>query len=108
MVSGLVAFFGLTVQVGRNRQFAHSIQYFSKADMLIIPFKFNELAGTVLTLSRSLEDQGFVLYRQFALQGSVLPLLLIADDAQPRTASRSLKHLLVVSRSVWLQEENLD
>jgi hypothetical protein len=108
LVGGLVALFGLAVEVWRYGQLAHGIENVGKGHLGAIPAEVDAVAGVVL--GATLHAQGHVVPPdgEAAAEPALLPFLEVAHKAQPRATARGLEHLLIVGRGGRLEQEDLD
>ena len=83
LVCSLVAFLCLSVQVWRNGQFARNIQYLRKRNIGIVPRKFHDIASTCILNSFGRKSQTVALHLESPVKTSLLPLLEIANHANP-------------------------
>ena len=107
LVRRLVTLLRLPVQVRRDGQFARCVEQFGKSHVPTVPLKTHTHASLVRLL-HSAEPHVHVPDAHFPAQLTILPLLLIAHKAQPRTRIPRLEHLFVVSRSHRFKQEHLN
>ena len=107
LVGGLVAILRFTIEIGRNRQFAHHIDDGGETD-ISIPFKIDAMGGAVNGAARRLNGQFSIFNVQCPCQRAFLPFLQIAHQTVPGTVACGLEHLFVVGRLSRFEQEHLD
>ena len=113
LISLLVLLFGSTIEVGRNRQFAHRIEQLCKTDRLptlgLFPEEMNQLAGAQATCSFAEQCNRLAVGHGHAQrERSLLPFLAVADQACPGAFCFAGKVLLIILRRLRFQAEHLD
>ena len=99
----------LTVQIGRNRQHADSLEHVGEGAAGIVPVEIDEIAR----LARYGEAFGrerdwFTADGDCGVQLARLPSLAVAHEAMPGAMGRLCKRLLIVARHGWLEAEDFD
>ena len=99
----------LTVQIGRNGQYADSLEHVGEGAAGIVPAEIDEIAR----LARygdafGRERNRFTVDGDRDVQLARLPSLAIAHEAMPSAMGRLCKRLLIVARHGWLEAEDFD
>ena len=107
LVGGLIAVLRLTIEIRRNRQFAHHVDDGGETDVSI-PFKVDTMGGTMNWAARSLNGQCSMFHVQCPRERAFLPFLQIAHQTVPGTVACGLEHLFIVGRLCRFEQEHLD
>ena len=108
LVGGLVALLGGAVQIGRNGQLAHGLEYLGEGDGGVVPLEIHPMAISHHLAAGGLQRQLLAVDAELAAERALLPLLQVANHAKPGTMARQLEHQLVVGGIGRLEEEHLD
>ena len=97
------------MQIGRNGQYADSLEHVGEGAAGIVPAEVDEIAR----LARygdafGRERDWFTADGDRGVQLARLPSLAIAHEAMPGAMGRLCKRLLIVARHGWLEAEDLD
>ena len=113
LVGLLVVLFGVAVQVGRYGQFAHGFEYFGKRHPVVVPCKVYPVVGSASHGSVCLcavyggsEHQIVPVDLERASQCALLPLLQVANHAEPRAPLVGLEHQFVVGGLCRFHQED--
>ena len=79
LIGGFITLLRLTIQIGRYRQLAHSIDNLGKGDTTV-PLEVNEMTGSLLAIVASCHSQRLTTDNDVTRQNSCLPLFQIADQ----------------------------
>ena len=107
LIGGLVALLGFSIQVWRNRQFAHSVDDFCETH-IPIPGKIDAMRCAMNRPTRSLNVYCFLFNVYCPCEGAFFPFLQVAHQTIPSTMTCGLEHEFVIGRLSRFQEEHLD
>ena len=108
LVSFLVAFLCLSVQVGRNGQLTEEFQNVGKGYFRIVPGEINPMAGAVTFSTGGSQCQGFAFDCHFLVQRAFFPFLQVANHAEPGRMLGLLEVEYIVIGLDGFQTENLN
>ena len=108
LISFFIAFLCVSVEVGRNRQFAHHFQQVGKGDAVIIPFKIYPMACAATFTACGSQCHLFPFHVYHAAQCSFFPFLQIANHAEPAAFFRLLEGQYIIVRLYRLQTEHFN
>ena len=97
LISGLVTFFCLAVQIRRDRQLSHCFENLGKGNMLVVPVEIHPVVGAatfshhfsrlcaerISTAHGSREGKLMTLDLEVALQASLFPFLQVTNHTEP-------------------------
>lgn len=109
LVGHLVAVHRLTMQVGRDRQYAESVQNVREVGAWLVPEEAHVVGVSLRLQFLRLEDHLLAVHRHVTFQdGARLPLAGVADHAFPDALAYGLEGEYVVVGAYRLQTEDLD
>ena len=109
LVGHLVAVHRLPMQIGRDRQYAESVQYIREVGAWLVPEEAHVVGVSLRLQFLRLEDYLLAVHRHVTFQdGPCLPFAGVADHAFPDTFADGLEGEHVVVRADRLQAEDLD
>ena len=108
LVSRLVALLCLTIEVGRNRQLAYSIQKFCPS-IVAIPRKFDDVGSTMKSFPFTSQSHLLTIgHLNLTEELALFPFLQIAHQTIPLHTPFLGKVQLVIVRKSWFKAEHFD